>query len=203
MKKILVIFLITLTFLLSACQPKVVTYSLDLEEDAINIYIGEAHEIAYIAKANDEVADLTIELDSASKKVTLGDGTITGLSEGTATIIVSLTKDSSIVKTLEVTILNPLVITNEETICFLNETLTLVVDDLRATNHLETLTWSSSNEEVATVVDGVVTGVGTGQATISVENAEGLVATKEITVMYETITGIAINDLEGDVAIFE
>jgi N-acetylmuramoyl-L-alanine amidase len=114
-----------------------------------------------------------------------------------------LTKDSSIVKTLEVTILNPLVITNEETICFLNETLTLVVDDLRATNHLETLTWSSSNEEVATVTDGVVTGVSNGQATISVENAEGLVATKEITVMYETITIIAINDLEGDVEIFE
>lgn len=47
----------------------------------------------------------------------------------------------------------------------------------------KTVTWTSSNKEVATVSDsGVVTGVATGSVEITATNAEGISATKTITV---------------------
>lgn len=50
-------------------------------------------------------------------------------------------------------------------------TLTATVEPANATN--KNVKWSSNNESVATVSDGVVTGVATGDATITVETVDG------------------------------
>jgi prepilin-type N-terminal cleavage/methylation domain-containing protein len=52
-----------------------------------------------------------------------------------------------------------------------SRTLTATVAPAAATNKY--VTWSSDNSSVATVVNGVVTGVGAGQATITVTTADG------------------------------
>ena len=61
------------------------------------------------------------------------------------------------------------------------ETLTATVAPVEATN--KTVTWSSSNDAVATVADGVVTAVAAGTATITVTTADqSMTATCTVTV---------------------
>jgi len=60
-------------------------------------------------------------------------------------------------------------------------TLTATVEPSNATN--KTVSWSTSDEDVATVDGGVVTGIGAGTATITVTTADGgFTDTCEVTV---------------------
>ena len=61
------------------------------------------------------------------------------------------------------------------------ETLTATLTPENA-NHNTAITWTSSNESVATVADGVVTAVAAGTATITATTANGVSATCEVTV---------------------
>ena len=61
------------------------------------------------------------------------------------------------------------------------ETLTATLTPEDA-NHNTAITWTSSNESVATVADGVVTAVAAGTATITATTANGKEATCEVTV---------------------
>jgi len=65
-------------------------------------------------------------------------------------------------------------------------TLTVTFDPTNATN--KNVTWTTSNPEIATVADGVVTAVGEGTATITVTSNNGKEATCVVTVTPE-VTG--------------
>jgi uncharacterized protein YjdB len=73
------------------------------------------------------------------------------------------------------------------------KTLTATVDPDNATNR--NVTWTSSNETVATVVDGVVTAVANGTATITGTTVDGgKTATCEVTVNIPVpVTGVTLN----------
>ena len=75
------------------------------------------------------------------------------------------------------------------------ETLTATVAPEDATNKL--VSWSSSNEAVATVVDGVVTAVAEGTATITVTTDDGAkTATCAVTV--NAAPAVKVGDVNGD-----
>ncbi len=71
-------------------------------------------------------------------------------------------------------------------------TLTATISPENATN--KSVTWSTSNDEVVTVVDGVVTAVGAGTATITVTTQDGgfkaecAVTVKAATVNVESVS---------------
>ena len=72
--------------------------------------------------------------------------------------------------------------------------LTATVEPSNATN--KSVTWSSDNESVATVTNGVVTAVGAGTATITVTTVDqSKTATCEVTVTAATVpvTGVTLN----------
>jgi len=64
-----------------------------------------------------------------------------------------------------------------------SETLVVTFDPTNATN--KNVTWSSSDEGVATVADGVVTAVTEGTATITATSNNGKTATTTVTVVHE------------------
>ena len=100
-------------------------------------------------------------------------GTVTAKALGTATITATV---GSYTATCEVTVAVPVtgVSLDKATMSLTagsTGTLTATINPENATN--KNLTWTSDNEEVATVSDGVVTAVAAGTANITVTTAEG------------------------------
>lgn len=82
-------------------------------------------------------------------------------------------------------------------------TLTATVLPNNATN--KAVNWTSSNNNVATVVDGVVTAVGTGSATITVTTVSGgKTATCNVTVEDTTpvVTSVTLNKTSAQIDVF-
>ena len=131
-------------------------------------------------------------------------GTVTAVKAGTATIMVT-TADGSKTAACEVTVNAPTKpvtnVTLEPTTLTLEAgstgKLTATVEPSDATN--QTVTWSSNNEQVATVADGTVTAVKEGTAAITVKTADGnyqatcavTVKPQNVLVTHISVTGTA------------
>ena len=150
--------------------------------DKASVSVMEANTAKVTATiAPSDVTNKTVTWSTSNASVaTVSGGTITGVSQGTATITaktanglsatakVTVTNNPNIVKPTGVKL-------NKSSITVLErktETLTAAVSPSNATN--TAVNWSSSNSSVATVdSNGVVTGVRAGTATITVTTAVG------------------------------
>ena len=125
---------------------------------------------------------------------TVTDGTVTAVAPGTATITVTTT-DGAKTATCEVTVIQlttgvSLNKVNTTLVVGSTETLTATVYPPDATD--KSVTWTTSNADVATVADGTVTAVGPGIATITATSSNGQTATCEVTVI-QHVTGVSLN----------
>ncbi len=146
-----------------------------------------------VTTANTELTvNGTVEKLQADANVTVsGSGHInekTGAGEAGGSVTIDVTKVDHVT-------LNQTTLTLEkgET-----ETLTATVTPQNASN--KNVTWSSSNNEVATVADGTVTAVGAGEATITVTTEDGgKTATCKVTVnapQTVPVTGVTLDKAE-------
>ena len=161
-----------------------------LDKTNLNLNPGKGGTlIATITPGNATNQNVTWE-SSDTKVVTVDNGLVTAVAEGTATITVT-TADGGKTATCEVTVTQPAEtpvtsVTLDKTSLALDvggsDTLTATVEPDNATT--KTVTWSTSDKNVATVQDGVVTAVGAGKATITATTADGSgkTATCEVTV---------------------
>ncbi len=162
----------------------------------------EGESLTLTATVSPENAtDKTVVWSSSNEEVaTVKDGVVTAISAGKATITATC---GSVSATCEITVTAKVIPAsgialdkNEETL-FEGESLTLTatVSPENATD--KSVVWSSSNEEVATVKDGVVTAISAGKATITA-TCGSVSATCEITVTAKVIpaSGIALNKNE-------
>ena len=119
---------------------------------------------------------------------TVNNGTVTAIAVGTTTITVT-TQDGNKTATCEITV-TPIAVTgvtlNETSVTIVRgntQTLIATVLPTDATN--KTISWSSSNTSVASVVNGTITAHAVGTATITVTTQDGnKTATCEVTVTY-------------------
>ena len=149
-----------------------------------------------------ETLNATVQPDNATNQnvtwssnnaevATVENGVVTAIGEGETTITVT-TKDGCKTATCIVTVTVPVtgVKLNKETLELFtdgSETLTATVEPGNATN--KNVTWSSSDETIATVDNnGTVTAVGAGEATITVTTEDGSkTATCQVTVLHSNL----------------
>ena len=125
-------------------------------------------------------------------------GLITGVAAGSATITATSTLNTSVKKTISVTVSNVSVTSISVSPTTLElavgDTSTLVPSYSPSNATAPTYTWSSNNTAVATVSSGTVTAVATGTATITVSDGNGHTATCIVTVVASAspyVNGIA------------
>ena len=170
--------------------------SLNKASDSVNV--GETTQVtATISPSN--AANKAVTWSSSNTNVaTVSNGTITGVSAGTATITATSASDNTIKKSMTITVNNVEVtgVSLDKTSETINPgktvNLTATVAPSNATN--KTITWSSSNTNVATVSNGAVTGVVPGTATITATSNNGKKATATITVRQGPTLAVEYNE---------
>ncbi len=134
--------------------------------------VGEETELAVSVKP-DNAGDKTVTWSSSDETVATVDatGTVTAVKAGSCTISATANDGSAVVGECAITVEDvlPTSITMATELGFTlgdaAQTLVPTIAPANATN--KSVTWKSSDETVATVVDGVVTPVGVGECTIT------------------------------------
>ncbi|MDH6428344.1 MULTISPECIES: Ig-like domain-containing protein [unclassified Paenibacillus] len=204
----------------SAPIPPVVDVTgVKLDQETLNLTAGEADGLlkATIEPAN--ATDKDVIWSSSDETVaTVVNGVVTPVGEGTAVITVT-TKDGSFTATTTVSVSAPIPPVVDVTGVKLDqETLNLTAGEadglLKATIEPANATdkdviWSSSDETVATVVNGVVTPVGEGTAVITVTTKDGsFTATTTVNVAAPKppdviVTGVTLDQTELNLTVGE
>jgi len=108
-------------------------------------------------------------------------GVLTGVAKGECQLIATSKYDSTVSASIPVQVINPvskLTVTSDSGTVFVNQTLPLTVSYAPTDATLQSATFSSSRDTVATVSpEGVVTGVAKGTAKITVQSADGYAKT--------------------------
>lgn len=194
--------------LLISCHKEISVSSVTLNESSLTLVEGEWKSLtATVIPEN--ATNKNVEWSSSDGSVvTVREGVVGAVSEGSATITVT-TEDGGKTARCSVTVLprhydvtgvsldrSELAMDVEEQVY-----LTATVSPGNAT--VKDVSWSSSDESVATVEDGVVTAVGEGSATITVMTEEGgFSATCSVSVKYP-VTGVSLDVTSAELEVGE
>ena len=179
--------------------------SVSLNKEALTLEEQQAETLVATINPSETTDDTTLTWKSSNEEVATVDsqGKVTALKEGSTTITVTTTNGKE--ATCKVTVtkkpvpiesvsLNKEALTLEEQQA---ETLVATINPSETTDDT-TLTWKSSNEEVATVdSQGKVTALKAGSTTITVTTVNGKEATCEVTVLNATALEDAIDRAEA------
>jgi len=175
-----------------------------LNESSKTLKMGESCTLVATVLPKD-ATNKNVTWESLNRNVaTVANGVVTAVGVGKTTVIVK-TVDGNYTANCEITVKEAIAERVDVTSVILNkssetlkigETLNLIptINPSNATN--KNVTWTSSNTNVATVSNGVVTARGIGKATITVKTEDGnYTATCEITVeeIVINVTSIALD----------
>lgn len=161
--------------------------SITLNKSQETISIGGSFTLAVIYNPTNANTGKAITWSSTNDAVAkVEDGLVTGISEGTATIKATTDNGKEASCSVKVEAIHVQSVTLDKTEATIKEgatvKLTATVLPANATN--KKITWSSNNESVAKVVDGTVTGLAEGVATITVTTEDGnKTATCNVTIL--------------------
>ena len=161
--------------------------SVDFDDDNLNT-VDAGKSITLKATVTPDTATVkTLTWTSSDKSIATvsSKGVVKGIKAGEVTITATSVSDGTCFDTCTITVNQPVtsVTLDKKTLSLAvsgTYTLTATIKPANATD--QDITWSSSDEDVVTVVNGVVTAVGVGKATITVETDNGKKATCKVTV---------------------
>jgi hypothetical protein len=156
----------------------------------VNVFVGETATItATVLPADASIPAVTYT--SADETIATVDenGVVSGLVAGTTTITIAATDGSGVTTTINVTVSNidvtSITVSPSDITMMSGETATISYTVAPANATVQTVTFTSANETIATVdADGVVTGVGVGETTITIASVSNpdVTATVNVTV---------------------
>ena len=190
-------------------NPPVSVTGVTLNKTSLSLNVGSSETLtATVAPSNATNKGVTWS-SSNNNVATVSNGVVKGVGAGTATITVT-TSDGGKTATATVKVTAPTisvtgVTLNKSTLNLVIGESSIVVATVAPSNASnKNVTWSSSNNNVATVSNGTIKGIGAGTATITAKTADGgKTATVKVTVSKVSVTGVTLNKSSLNLAVGE
>lgn len=186
------VFCLSIAF--TACSVSVEGITLNQETAAMKV--GETLTLTATVTPEDASNPAVIWSSSDEQVLTVSDGVITAVANGTATVTAQ-TQDGGFTSSCAITVttdVTGVLLDSAELTIPVGQEDTLTATVSPATASEKGLIWSSSNEAIATVDGGKVTAVSAGSAIITVETVNGgYTATCNVAVVIP-VTGVALNE---------
>ena len=164
--------------------------SLQLNVSELNLTVGENFLINATILPNDATFKTVIWSSGDENIVTVVEGYVTAVSEGTTTVTaktlnnICATCVVTVIKGKEVAEISFL---NKNVTCAIGDKVQLIPTILPVDAYDKTLTWSTSNQSVVVVEEGLITAVASGTATVTATTANGLSAKCFVTVEFKSV----------------
>lgn len=198
-KSIITAFAVTLSFLFTSCDKDVNVSGVQIAPEEVTLGIGEIQKLTVTVEPSD-ATDPTYSLESSDPSVAaVQNDVVTAVAPGEA-VITATTADGSLKATCKVTVVKhvediSVSPTQVKVIVGKTQEITVEFTPSDATN--KEVEWVSSKPEVATVADGVVTGVTVGEALITATSVDGGFAAACKVVVEEEFNGIVATTAGG------
>lgn len=198
-KSIITAFAVTLSFLFTSCDKDVNVSGVQIAPEEVTLGIGETQKLTVTVEPSD-ATDPTYSLESSDPSVAaVQNDVVTAVAPGEA-VITATTADGSLKATCKVTVVKhvediSVSPTQVKVIVGKTQEITVEFTPSDATN--KEVEWVSSKPEVATVADGVVTGVTVGEALITATSVDGGFAAACKVVVEEEFNGIVATTAGG------
>ena len=191
--------------LMAKCETKSTTNiipatGVSLDSTDIKMYVGDAYTLKATITPNNTTSKNITWTSSNTSVATVNRGIVIGLKEGTTTITAKTHNGKT--ATAKVTVMKKVIepysvsIDKQSATISVGGRVTLLasITPYNATN--KTITWSSSDNSIATVNNGTITGVKAGTVNITAKTSNGKTATTKVTVSKEAInvTSITLNE---------
>lgn len=202
MRKSLLILLGVSCLTLAACNGTQDKYSITLNKNTLELEINESETLTATIEPNDIESPSLIWVVGNNTVVSVVDGLVTALSEGTSDIAVYLDINKNNIRDTgepgdfcSVTVVDPVVgpvavssVTLSQTSLNLgiNEERTLTATVLPSNATEKTITWVSNNTAVAAVTNGNITAISAGSAAITAYVDENLNSQRDTDEKYAT-----------------
>lgn len=159
--------------------------------DDMIIFIDDGEQTINLSDKFTVTDNLTLTATSSDTNVVSANGSsITAKQSGTATITVK-NSDAKIERQFNVVVYDkPIIVASKEVVLAKNSTVTETID-LNVISKYETLNYQTTNQNVATCSNGVVTATGIGECVIKVKGGEDTVEVK-VTVVEEKMKTLAV-----------
>jgi len=170
--------------------------SVKLDKSSIKIVVGESVTLnATVSPGNASFKNVTWSSGNKNIATVSSSGVVTGVKNGKATITAKTVNGKTAKCVVTVVPLPSKVTLNKSTMTIIaGKYFTLKATVVPSNANDRTITWTSSDETIATVCSqGKVTGMSIGSATIIAETINGKKASCTVTVNYAAATGVSLD----------